>query len=150
MGYMAELRKMVGSRPLLMLGANVIVVNNNNQMLLQLRTDNQCWGLPGGSLELGEKLEFAATRELKEETGIIAEELHLFKIYSGEEFYYKYPHGDEVYNVTSTYICKEFSGNLIGEISEVKELKFYEFNAIPININPPDRQAIIDYIQQYQ
>ena len=42
-------------------------------------------------------LEEVAKRELYEESGFIAKRLTLFNIFSGEEFYYGYPNGDEVY-----------------------------------------------------
>jgi 8-oxo-dGTP pyrophosphatase MutT (NUDIX family) len=54
MGYIMDLRKIVGSRPLIMTGSNVILLDSNNRILLQLRTDNNSWGLPGGSMEMGE------------------------------------------------------------------------------------------------
>jgi ADP-ribose pyrophosphatase YjhB (NUDIX family) len=51
-----DLRKEVGNRPLNMVGACVILLNKNQEILLQLRKDNNCWGLAGGSLEMGETL----------------------------------------------------------------------------------------------
>lgn len=126
MGYIMELRKLVGSRPLIMVGACVILLNNEKEILLQLRNDNKCWGLAGGSIELGETLEQVAKRELFEETGLVAKRLELFQVYSGEEFYYKYPHGDEVYNVVSVYICSEFEGELRRGVNEVQALKFFK------------------------
>lgn len=50
MGYIKNLRKLVGTKPLIMVGACVILINDVNKILLQLRTDNNCWGLPGGSM----------------------------------------------------------------------------------------------------
>lgn len=146
MGYIMELRKLVGSRPLIMVGACVILLNNEKEILLQLRNDNKCWGLAGGSLELGETLEQVAKRELFEETGLVAKRLELFHVYSGEEFYYKYPHGDEVYNVVSVYICSEFEGELRRGENEVQALKFFKLDALPQNINPPDVPIINEYI----
>lgn len=148
MGYIMDLRKIVGSRPLIMAGACVILVNHNNELLLQLRRDNHCWGLAGGSLEIGETLEHVAKRELFEETGLIAKNLTLFNVFSGEEYYYKYPHGDEVYNVVTVYICRDYEGVLRKEEDEVKELKFYHYTDIPSNINPPDLPIINEYIQR--
>ena len=148
MGYIMDLRKIVGSSPLIMAGACVIVLNKDKRILLQLRKDNNCWGLAGGSLEMGESLEQVAKRELFEETGLVANKLELFNVYSGEKFYYKYPHGDEVYNVVTAYICNDFEGVLKKEESEVQELYFFHFNEIPSNISPPDLPIIQEYIQK--
>jgi 8-oxo-dGTP pyrophosphatase MutT (NUDIX family) len=57
-------------------------------------------------------LEEVAMRELFEETGLEARSLELFHIFSGKELYYKYPHGDEVYNVVCAYVCNDFAGDL--------------------------------------
>ncbi|OKP87763.1 hypothetical protein A3844_10175 [Paenibacillus helianthi] len=54
--------------------------------LLQRRTDNGLWGLPGGSLELGETLPEVAKRELLEETGLIANSLTLFDVFQATSF----------------------------------------------------------------
>lgn len=108
---------------------------------------NNCWGLAGGSLEPGETLEDVAKREMLEETGLTANDLQLFNIYSGEAFYYKYPHGDEVYNVVAAYICNNFDGELAIDEDEVSELRFFHVQEIPSNISPPDQRVIKDYIQ---
>jgi len=68
LGYITELRKLVGTRPLVMAGACVIVVNDKQEILLQLRQDNGCWGLAGGALEIGETLAETAKRDLKRST----------------------------------------------------------------------------------
>ncbi|MDW0115954.1 NUDIX hydrolase [Sporosarcina thermotolerans] len=150
MGYIKELRKLIGSRPIIMAGANVIVVNEEDQLLLQLRIDNNCWGLPGGSMELGESLEDVAKRELYEETNLTANELSLFNVYSGEELYYRYPHGDEVYNVVTTFICKSYSGELIADKNEVSSLRFFSTDELPSNISPPDLPILTDYTQNHR
>lgn len=49
-----ELRKYVGHKPLLSIGATIIVTNNHGQILLNLRSDTKTWGIPGGAMELGE------------------------------------------------------------------------------------------------
>ncbi|WP_273124949.1 NUDIX hydrolase [Bacillus weihaiensis] len=149
MGYIMELREIVGNRPLIMTGACVILVNSHNEMLLQLRRDNNCWGFPGGSLEMGERVEETAKRELYEETGLLAKELLLFNVFSGQDFYYKYPNGDEVYNVVTAYICKNYEGTLRKEEKEVQELKFFNMAEIPSPISSPDLPILNEYIKKY-
>lgn len=144
-----ELRKLVGNRPLIMTGANVILLDKDKRLLLQLRRDNNCWGLAGGSLEPGETLEEVAKRELYEETNLIANQLTLFKIYSGKEFYYKYPHGDEVYNVIATYICTDYQGVMKMQEDEVRALKFFHYNELPVELSPPEIPIITDFINAY-
>jgi 8-oxo-dGTP pyrophosphatase MutT (NUDIX family) len=148
MGYIMDLRKLVGSRPLIMTGASVILLDSHNRLLLQLRTDNNCWGLAGGSLELGEKLEEVAKRELYEETGLITNSLKLFNVFSGEEYYYKYPHGDEVFNVVTTYICTDYEGKLKTDGIEVHDLRFFDLHELPTTISPPDLPVIKAFINQ--
>ncbi len=146
MGYIQELRGLVGHRPLIMPGANVIVIDKNNRLLLQLRSDNKCWGLPGGSMEPGETFKEVAERELYEETNLVAKNLTLFNVYSGEEFYYKYPHGDEVYNVVTTFICTEYEGEIKKDENEVLDLGFFHYDELPSKLNPPEIPIITEFI----
>ena len=75
MGYIINLRKKVGHSPLIGVGATTLVFNNKNELLLNLRSDTNTWGIPGGSKELNETLEECAIRELKEETNINVNDL---------------------------------------------------------------------------
>lgn len=45
--YILDLRKTVGHRPLLQVGASVIVVDSEGRILLQQRRDNGLWGYAG-------------------------------------------------------------------------------------------------------
>ena len=99
-------------------------------------------------MELGETLEEVARRELIEETGLIANELRLLDIFSGKRFYYKYPHGDEVYNVVTAYVCSEYDGQLVIDENEVQALSFFHFDELPENISPPDAPIIKQCIKE--
>ncbi|PKL01543.1 MAG: hypothetical protein CVV56_00750 [Tenericutes bacterium HGW-Tenericutes-1] len=71
--YIAELRQMVGDSMVILNAANVIIVNDNNEVLLQQRSDTFLWGLPGGLMEIEDSIENCAIREAKEELGIDVE-----------------------------------------------------------------------------
>lgn len=117
-----ELRKLVGTRSLIMAGACVIVLNDEGHILLQKRTDSSDWGTIGGALELGESLEEAAARELYEEAGLTAKAFKFITLLSGKDIYYKYPHGDEVYNVMAVYEAQGVEGNPVIQDDEGLEL----------------------------
>ncbi len=146
--YIMDLRKIVGHRPLLQVGASVIVVDSQGRILLQLRSDNHCWSYAGGSIELDEVVEDAAKRELYEETGLVAEKLELFGIFSGKDTHYIYPNGDEVSNIDIVYVCKQYSGELRCQKGEVDALQFFSMDEIPENISQPVQKALSKWIEQ--
>ena len=148
--YIMDLRKEVGHRPLLQVGASVIIEDEMGRILLQLRTDNHCWGYAGGSVELDEVVEEAAKRELFEETGLVAQELELFGIFSGVDTHYIYPNGDEVSNIDIVYLCKNYSGTLKCQEEEVEMLKFFSVNEIPDNISAPVRKPIQKWVDMHK
>ncbi|MDO4535402.1 MAG: NUDIX hydrolase [Clostridium perfringens] len=151
MGYILDLRKELKnpSRPLIMTSAGTIIVNNKGEILLQQRTDNNKWGFPGGSLELGESFEEAAIREAKEEVGLTLKTLKLFNVYSGEKCYNKYPNGHKIYNASAIFICSDYDGELILDPEETKDAVFFSKEELPkiCDINPPDRMVIEDIIK---
>lgn len=147
MSYIMDLRKEVGHRPLLQVGAGVIVIDNAGRILLQLRSDNNTWGYAGGSVEIDEKVEDAAKRELYEETGLIAEELTLFGVFSGKDLHNTYPNGDEVSNIDIVYICRHYTGEPKCQFGEVESLKFFDISDLPNNIFKPNIPAIAEYLK---
>lgn len=144
--YIMDLRKAVGHRPLLQVGAGVIVVDAAGRVLLQRRSDNGCWDYAGGSMEPGEEAEATARRELLEETGLTARSLELFGVFSGEEMHYIYPNEDEVYNVDIVYICRDYSGKLTPQAGEVDELRFFDADRLPEHISPPSRRPLAQWL----
>lgn len=141
-GYMMDLRKVVGHRPLLQCGASVLVENEKGEVLLQKRTDNGQWGYPGGSVELYEAVEQAAARELLEETGIVADKLELLGVFSGPRVAYTYPNGDRVSNVDVVFLCRAFHGELQCQEGEVEALAFFSLDKLPEPLFDVSRPAL--------
>ena len=133
------MRAKIGHDTLICVGAGVLVYKDG-KVLLQKRKDNNCWAQHGGGMEIGETLEETAKRELLEETGLIANSLEFLGVFSGKELLYTYPNGDKVCNVCISYVCQDFSGELLNETDETSELKWFSINEIPANISPPDKK----------
>ena len=128
-------------------GAAAIIVNDEGQILLQSRADNDRWGLPGGCQEVGETFEEVVIREVKEETNldINMDNIELVAIVSGESRHKSYPNGDHVYNNTALYCVKGWSGELKWN-EESKDMKFFDLDNLPMNLHDTD---LIDRYKQY-
>lgn len=147
-GYIMELRKLVGHRTIIQCAASIMVVNEEGKLLLGKRTDNHKWGYSGGSVEIDEKVEDCAKRELLEEMGIIADELEFFMVNSGPQVHYVYPNGDEVSNIEIVYVCRKYHGEIKAQEEEMEDLKFFDTEEIDMKmISPPIRPVIQKYME---
>ena len=142
MSYIREMRKYVGHAPIMAVAAMGILYNEQRGILLERRSDTGEWCTPGGAIELGESLEDALKREIKEETNLEFINPKLFDIKANVHMIY--PNGDEVYYTDIVYEINEFWGELKHD-EESKELRFFSLNNLPENIMPTQ----IGYIKKY-
>ena len=80
--YIKKLRRKVGHDELILNYAGCIIFDEQGRLLLQKRTDCGEWGFLGGMVELGESVEEAAVREVKEESGLDVKVTSLYGVYS--------------------------------------------------------------------
>lgn len=147
MGYIEDLRKIVGHIPLILVGAVVIITNDENQILLQKRMHHPVgrYGLPGGLMELGESTVETARREVYEETGLTVTDLRLIDVFSGKGNYIKAPNGDEFYVVVTAYWTNKFIGQLRINDTESMSLEFINIDELPENIAGSHKEIINRY-----
>ncbi len=131
MGYISEMRKYVGHAPIMCVAAMGILYKEKKGLLLEKRTDTGEWCVPGGAIELGESLEEALKREIKEETNLDINNPKLFDIKANVHMVY--PNKDEVYYTDVVYVINEFFGELKPD-AESKELVFFDIDNLPDNI----------------
>ena len=128
-------------------GVGVIVVDPAGRILLERRSDNGWWGLPGGAIEAGESVRQAALREVREETGLEIRITGLLGVYSEPAGrIVRYPdNGDVAHLVDITLTAEIVSGEL--KLSpESLDLKFFSRDSLPWKIVPPAYQPIQDFI----
>lgn len=156
-GYPVFFRMSLDSRichiPFMQVGSALIIRNEHGEILLQRRSDNSKWGLPGGCKDLGEELEDTALREVYEETGIkiTREDLVLIAALSGKRRKKVYPNGDIVDNVSIIYLVDVSSKEINIKIDDESiELKFFSIDDLPPTeyIHDDDEiDAYIDYLK---
>ncbi|WP_414051444.1 NUDIX hydrolase [Macrococcus animalis] len=145
MEYIKAIRKKIGHDCLIVIGAGVLI-EMDDKLLLEQRQDNGQWGIPGGLIEIGEKVSETAKREVFEETGLKLNKLDLFGIYSGEEYFVKYPNNDEIYGINIVFKSHNFNGEL--QMScESMQLKFFNKEEIKkLKLNHSHSHFITDWI----
>ena len=75
------------------------------------------------------------------ETGLRAQSLELFGVFSGRELHYVYPNGDEVSNIDIVYICRAYTGELQCQEEEVECLRFFDADACRSPFRPRSRRC---------
>jgi 8-oxo-dGTP pyrophosphatase MutT (NUDIX family) len=142
MGYISDIRKYVGHEPILTAGVGLLVFKDERNVLMQLRTDYNAWGFPGGSMELGESFEETAKRELKEETNLEIDEMKLIRVLSGKDTYREYPNGDKLYDITAIFVIKKYHGELKVNDEESKKLNWFNIDELPSNMSEHTKKYI--------
>lgn len=110
--------------------ANVVVVNDEGQVLMIHRTDNDNWALPGGAMDLGESLVDTAVRETKEETGIDCEVMGLVGIYTDPKHVILYTSDGETRQEFSVVFLARPVGGVPTTSSESRDVVWVDREAI--------------------
>jgi len=121
------------SSPVFRIGVFALIFDNQGRILLGHRRDTDWWNLPGGGMELGETVDEAVRREVREETGLEVEVERLVGVYSK-------PQKQEV---VLTFRC-HITGGMLQPTEETSESRFFPPDAIPANTLPKHRQRIED------
>ena len=131
----------------LRVSVNAFIVQND-KILLQRRSDNGHWNLPGGGVEIGESLSSALHREIFEETGLTAEITRYIGVYSNPlETTLAYPDGRVLHYIAHVLECSVTGGTLrIND--ESLELAWFDPHALPEPFSPQHRGRVADALEQ--
>jgi len=119
---------------LLRVSAAAIIRDAEGRVLLQRRSDNNLWGVPGGGMNIGETISDVAIREVQEETGLVVDVVRLIGVYSDPHFQVaRYADGNVAQYVTALFACRVIGGTLQA-CSETLELQYFDPGTIPADL----------------
>ena len=131
---------MVGDNMVLLNSTAIVIVNEQNQILLQKRSDNGLWGLPGGLLELDESIEEGAIREVKEETNLDIVITKFIGVFINPLMTWRT--SDKAKVIAFGFVGKVVGGSLAMLDGESLELRYFELKEIP-KLHTLDNQNIV-------
>jgi 8-oxo-dGTP pyrophosphatase MutT (NUDIX family) len=123
-----------------------VIINEAGHILLQRRSDDGQWGLPGGAMEPGEEPAEAVVREVWEETALQIVPDRIVGVYGGPEFHVRYPGGDEAAFVSIAFACRPVGGEPRVNDDESLEVRYFAPDALPA-MEPRHHRRIADALR---
>lgn len=106
-------------------------------LLVKKNYGNHSWGLPGGAVEVGESLETALTREIKEETNQdIIKQTFVAIFYNQPKYEIAFCYKAEINTLNP----------LIWPPSELESVQFFSITNLPSEISPLNKIRIQYYL----
>jgi ADP-ribose pyrophosphatase YjhB (NUDIX family) len=133
-------QRALGVRP----SVSAVIFDRKRRLLLQQRSDGGQWGLPGGSVEIGESVRDAVAREVLEETGLRVTAGRLIGIYSEPGLQVvRYPDGNVWHYINVCFECVVQGGELT-TCDETLALAYVPLARLPATLLPNHRIRIRD------
>lgn len=116
--------------------ASAVIFDRRGRVLLQQRSDGGQWGLPGGSMEIGESVTDAVVREVREETGLTVVARRIVGVYSEpRRQVVRYPDGNVWHYLNVCFECAVRRGTLT-TCDETLALEWFSPRRLPATILP--------------
>jgi len=139
-------KRRVDARTRINLGVGVVVLGRGGQILMEHRSDDGLWGLPGGRVEPGESITSAAVREVKEETGLTVKIVRLLGVYSEPKGrIVRFPDNGDVRHKIDVLVEARIIRGKLTLSHESRALRFFPLSRLPKEICPPAAAPLADY-----
>jgi len=121
-----------------------VILNGDGHVLLQRRSDNGLWAVPGGAVEIGESVSVAILREVREETGLTVEIERLVGVYSDPTLQVvRYADGNVVHYIIALFACRILGGRL-RTCAESLDLQLFDPARLPEDMLAMHRMLVRD------
>ena len=129
-------------------GASAIITDDQGRILLQRRSDNARWALPGGVMDIGESIGQAIVREVREETGLEVKPEDIVGVYSDPGHVFAYDDGEVRQQFSVCFVCRTVGGEL--QVSkESSEVAFFSPEEIEgLDMHESIRLRIQHYLER--
>ncbi|WP_017582914.1 NUDIX hydrolase [Nocardiopsis valliformis] len=119
----------------LVVAASAAVFDDSGRLLLQRRTDNGLWAMPGGGMEIDESLPEAAVREVREETGFDVQVTGLIGTYTDARHVIAYSDGEvrRQFNICFRAVLVGGELRVSGESHEVRWFTSAELDGLSMH-----------------
>ncbi|MCK4550390.1 MAG: NUDIX domain-containing protein [Candidatus Aenigmarchaeota archaeon] len=126
-----------------------LIFNDNNEILLiKSPKFNGKYIVPGGHIEIGETMEEALKREIKEETNLDIKDIEFFMIQEGTNMK-DTGFNTEKHFIFIDFICKANPGKVILEAREAEEFVWIApEDAHKLNLNKSTKIFIEEYLKR--
>jgi 8-oxo-dGTP pyrophosphatase MutT (NUDIX family) len=94
----------------IVVAATAFVQDDSGRVLLVRRSDNGLWAMPGGAMDVGERVADTAVRETFEETGYRVEVTDLVGVYSDPDHVMAYDDGEVRQQFAIAFRCRLLGG----------------------------------------
>jgi ADP-ribose pyrophosphatase YjhB (NUDIX family) len=128
--YIQQLRQIIGTALIFIPAVSVLAVDDEDRVLLVYEVDQDAWSAPGGAIDVDERPEDAARRELLEETGLVVELDGIVAVLGGPEFHVRYKNGDEIAYVTTVYRGTVVGGDVSPDGEEVSAVEWFPIGSL--------------------
>jgi 8-oxo-dGTP pyrophosphatase MutT (NUDIX family) len=114
--------------------ADAAIIDDDGRILLIQRADNQCWAMPGGSLDVGETPAQGAVREAREETGISCTPIQLVGVFDS-----RFAGGQQRHHLYQyVFLCRPLDTPRLplSHANEVLDAQWFHAEALPEPLDP--------------
>ncbi|MFE4520382.1 NUDIX domain-containing protein [Kitasatospora sp. NPDC056783] len=131
----------------LVVAASAVVTDPAGRILLQRRTDNGLYALPGGTMDFGESLPDTAVREVFEETGLTIEITGLVGTYTDPRHIIAYADGEvrQQFNICFTSRITGGELRISGESTDLRFIAPDDLDALPLH--PTQRLRLQHFLE---